>query len=194
MRFSPHAAVTAAVLVNEMQENELADLIYRYGEERFSRRIAHAIVDARKKQRIRTTSQLAAVVADAIPTRSRYGRIHPATRTFQALRIAVNDELGRLERACNRAPELLSLHGICAVISFHSLEDRIVKHAFIQKRATGDFSLVTKKPLTPSEKEVAENSRARSAKLRAIRSERAEERQMAQGEKVVAHNQAAQAR
>jgi len=169
MRFSPDAPASAEELVNQLSELKLADLIFNYGEERYSRRIAHAIVEARKKEQIRTASRLASIVAGAVPSQYRHGHIHPATRTFQALRIAVNDELGRIERALTDALDLLSPGAVCAVISFHSLEDRIVKHVFAEKAKTGRFSLEWKKPREPSEAELRKNPPSRSAKFRAIR-------------------------
>jgi 16S rRNA (cytosine1402-N4)-methyltransferase len=169
MRFSPDAPASAEELIHQLSEAKLADLIYAYGEERYSRRIAHAIVAARKKESIHSAARLASIIADAVPAQYRHGRIHPATRTFQALRIAVNDELGRIERALASALELLAPGGICAVISFHSLEDRIVKHFFAEKAKTGRFSLEWKKPRGPSLEEIKANPPSRSAKFRAIR-------------------------
>ena len=171
MRFSPDAPASAEDIVNQLSEMKLADLIFTYGEERYSRRIARAIVGARKKEQIRTASRLASIVADSVPSQYRYGHIHPATRTFQALRIAVNDELGRIERALVDALGLLSPGGVCAVITFHSLEDRIVKHFFAEKAKTGQFSLEWKKPREPSEEELRRNPPSRSAKFRAIRAQ-----------------------
>jgi 16S rRNA (cytosine1402-N4)-methyltransferase len=176
MRFDRDQPATAADLVNTLGRDELADLIYQYGEERHSRRIARAIVAARPFQR---TGRLAEVVAGAVPRSSE--RIHPATRTFQALRIAVNDELGALERALPGAVALLKPGGRLAVISFHSLEDRIVKN-FIREAASDcicppDLPVcvcdheptlrpVNRKPITASDAEVNANPRSRSAKLR----------------------------
>jgi 16S rRNA (cytosine1402-N4)-methyltransferase len=169
MRFSPDAPASAEDLVNQLSELKLADLIFNYGEERYSRRIAHAIVEARKRERIRTASRLSSVIAEAVPPQYRHGHIHPATRTFQALRIAVNDELGRIERALGEALDLLAPGAVCAVISFHSLEDRIVKHVFAKEVKTGRFSLEWKKPRQPSEAELRSNPPSRSAKFRAVR-------------------------
>lgn len=169
MRFSADSTVTAEQLIATLQESKLADVLYAYGEERYSRRIAHAIVEARKKEHIRTAARLASIVLDAVPPQYRHGRIHPATRTFQALRIAVNDELGRIERALDQALGLLAPGAVCAVISFHSLEDRIVKRRFAQKAQEGEFSLEWKKPKTPSDEEIRFNPASRSSKLRAIR-------------------------
>ncbi len=169
MRFSPLLERTAEDLVHQLGEEALADIIYRYGEERYSRRIARAIVAARRKERIRTSARLADIIVGAVPPAYRHGRIHPATRTFQALRIAVNDELARIERALRFALELIAPGGICAVISFHSLEDRIVKHIFAESSKSGRYALEWKKPLVPSEEEIRANPPSRSAKLRAIR-------------------------
>lgn len=167
MRMDPAQPRTAAELVNRLPEPELARILWEYGEERYARRIARAIVRARDKAPIRTTSELARLVARCYPP-GRH-RIHPATRTFQALRIAVNDELSVLEEGLTQAIELLPPGGVVCVISFHSLEDRIVKHLFRERAAKGKLELLTKKPLRPSAEEVARNPRARSAKLRAAR-------------------------
>ncbi len=179
MRFDPRQSGTAADLVNTLSEGELADLIYRYGEERRSRAIARAIVRERARRPLTTTTQLAQVVASVV--RGRPGGIHPATRTFQALRIAVNHELEALASALPQAVEALRPGGRLAVITFHSLEDRIVKR-FMKNEAAGcicpprlpvcacgqrpRLALVTKKPVVPGAAEVAANPRSRSAKLR----------------------------
>ena len=177
MRFSPQQPLTAARIVNEYPEAELADVIWRFGEERASRRIARAIVHARP---LRTTRELAAIVSRAMP--GGRSRIHPATRTFQALRIAVNDELGALTAGLEQARDILGLGGRLVVISFHSLEDRIVKQFFQREsrdcicppevprcacghRAT--LRIVTKRTVTPGPQEIAANPRSRSARLRA---------------------------
>lgn len=173
MRLDPTRGPTAADLVNGLEERELADLIYRYGEERGSRRIARLIVERRAQRPFSTTSELAALVARAIGRGGRE-RIHPATRTFQALRIAVNAELDQLEAALPQAVELLRPGGRLAVISFHSLEDRIVKQFFRAESGYGGsanerpvrLSIVTKKPVEATEAEARDNPRARSAKLR----------------------------
>lgn len=167
MRFSLLQDETAADIVNGMRESSLADLIYRYGEERLSRRIAHAIVEERRKKRIETTGHLVAVIESAVPGRYRRGRIHCATRTFQALRIAVNDELSALEESLERASALVEGNGKIVVISFHSLEDRVVKQQFKKIHQQGRGAIITKKPITPSEQEAEENPPSRSAKLRA---------------------------
>jgi 16S rRNA (cytosine1402-N4)-methyltransferase len=168
MRMNPQAELTAEQVVNHSDERELADVIYEFGEERRSRRIARAIVRSRP---IRTTVQLADVVsAAARPMKlgqKGYDRIHPATRTFQALRIFVNHELDELRGLLNAAPQLLKPGGRVVIISFHSLEDRIVKDAFREGAKQGHYRLLTKKPMTPGEQEIDRNPRARSAKLRA---------------------------
>lgn len=168
MRMDRTSGPTAAELVNEAEEKELADVIFRFGEERFSRRIARAIVTQRVSAPIETTGQLAGVVRRAVPTRG-YQRIDPATRTFQALRIWVNRELDGLDRFLEAATRRLRDGARLAVISFHSLEDRIVKHVFRALQRAGEtLRILTKRPVVPGEEEVARNPRARSAKLRAI--------------------------
>jgi 16S rRNA (cytosine1402-N4)-methyltransferase len=159
---------TAADLLATVGEADLADVIFRFGEERYSRRIARAIVAARRFHPVTTTGRLAQLVRSAVPHRG-YQRIDPATRTFQALRIWVNRELDGLDTFLARASRRLLAGARLAVITFHSLEDRIVKHAF-RALATGESALrvLTRKPLTPGEAEVARNARARSAKLRVI--------------------------
>lgn len=170
MRMAGSGDRTAADLVNRLPERELADLIYTYGEERLSRRIARAIVRAREVAPLRTTSELVEVIRRAVPASYRHGRLHYATRTFQALRIAVNRELDVLAEALPQAVDVLRAGGRLAVISFHSLEDRLAKHTF-REWAAGERALVrvlTKKPVEPSEEECARNPRARSAKLRVV--------------------------
>lgn len=162
LRFDTTTGVPAWRLLERTNEKELARIIFEYGEERFSRRIARRIVEQRRERPIRTAEELAEIVRRCVRP-SRHQRIDPATRTFQALRIAVNDELSVLQRSLVRLPDLLNIGGRIAVISFHSLEDRIVKHAF---RQDPRLSVLTKKPVQASDQELAENSRARSAKLR----------------------------
>jgi 16S rRNA (cytosine1402-N4)-methyltransferase len=168
MRMDQTQGATAADLINYLPEKELADVIFDYGEERYSRRIARAIVQARKTGPIQTTQALVAVLEAALPLPYKKGRLHFATRTFQALRIRVNRELDLLEPALRDAVELLKEGGRVCVVAFHSLEDRIVKHVF-RSMAQGErpkISLLTKKPSIPSETEIRSNPRARSAKLR----------------------------
>jgi len=170
MRMSPSHPITAGELVNTLPMNQLADLIYQYGEERFSRRIAKAIVEERKDSPLSTTFQLVGIIGRVVPPAYRHGRIHFATRTFQALRIAVNSELDVIEPALRDAVELLVPGGRMGAISFHSLEDRIVKHTF-RSLAFGKDALVTsltKKPIVASREEQRRNPRSRSAKFRLI--------------------------
>jgi 16S rRNA (cytosine1402-N4)-methyltransferase len=165
MRMNPQAGLTAEQVVNQVDEVTLANLIYEFGEERRSRRIARAIVRSRP---IRTTAQLADVVsAAARPMNQAERRIHPATRTFQAIRIFVNDELKDLQALLDAAPQLLKPGGRLVIISFHSLEDRIVKDALRDGVKQGHYKLLTKKPVTAGEEEIDRNPRSRSAKLRA---------------------------
>ncbi len=173
MRMNPSdlAAPTAADLVNTLPERDLADLIFKNGEERLSRKIAARIVERRRDRPYRTTAELEETCFLAYPPTQRHRGAHPATRTFQALRIAVNDELGVLARLLGELPSQLAPGGVAAIISFHSLEDRVVKHAFKEMVAesNGRVTLLTKKPIVPSEREVEVNPRARSAKLRLMR-------------------------
>ncbi|HET6899304.1 MAG TPA: 16S rRNA (cytosine(1402)-N(4))-methyltransferase RsmH [Vicinamibacteria bacterium] len=166
MRMDPTEGFTAADLVNRLPERELADVIYRFGEEHASRRIARAIVDVRRRRPFTTTTELAEVVRRAAG-RSRRPGLDPATKTFQALRIHVNRELEGLGAALERIAGVLAPGGRLAVIAFHSLEDREVKQTFRALGARG-FQILTRKPLTPSDDETARNPRSRSAKLRAI--------------------------
>ncbi|MBX3462366.1 MAG: 16S rRNA (cytosine(1402)-N(4))-methyltransferase RsmH [Planctomycetes bacterium] len=161
MRMDTSQPTTAADWLARAGEVELADTIFRYGEERHSRRIARHLVAARRRTPIVRTGQLARLVVEALPAPARQGRIHPATRTFQALRIRVNDELGELERGLEAARDCLRPGGRLCVLTFHSLEDRIVKHYL-----RAHFEVVTRKPTEPSPDEVRANPRARSAKLR----------------------------
>lgn len=186
MRMDTSQGETAADIVNMYDEDDLADIIYRYGEERFSRRIARKIADRRTQERFTHTLDLANVVRDALP-KGRNDRIDPATRTFQALRIAVNDELGELERALHASENILNDGGRLVVVSFHSLEDGMVKR-FLKAKSGGQsvsrhipqvtpsvsiFKMKSKKAVKPSDKEVQENARSRSARLRsAVRCER----------------------
>jgi 16S rRNA (cytosine1402-N4)-methyltransferase len=168
MRMDRSRPPTAADLLSEVNEEELANLIFQYGEERYSRRIARAIVQAREASAVTTTGELARIVRRAIPVRG-HQRIDPATRTFQALRIRVNRELEGLDTFLGAAARRLMAGGRLAVIAFHSLEDRIVKHTFrALAHAEAAIRILTKRPIEASDDEVARNPRARSAKLRAI--------------------------
>lgn len=160
MRMDSTQALTAEEIVNHWDEKTIADTIYEYGEERLSRRIARRIVEQRP---FHTTTALAYAIAGAFPPKARHGRIHPATRSFQALRIAVNGELTVLKEFLAQAPDWLAPEGRLAIISFHSLEDRIVKYAY---REDERLQVITKKPLIATPEEVRENQRSRSAKLR----------------------------
>jgi 16S rRNA (cytosine1402-N4)-methyltransferase len=164
MRMDTRSGETAEQVVNQEDENELADLIYEFGEERRSRRIARAIVRARP---ITTTAELARVVSAEAP-QMKGEKIHPATRTFQALRIRVNNELGEIESLLKSAPSLLKPGGRLVLISFHSLEDRLVKDAFRDGGRDGIYQVLTKKPVVAGEQEQMRNPRSRSAKLRAV--------------------------
>lgn len=163
LRFDPESGQSAAQWLAWHKEDEIANAIYQYGEERYSRRIAREIVARRRREDgVKTVEDLVDVCRRCVP-RSKNHDIHPATRTFQALRIVVNDELGALERTLQSAPDWISENGRLAIISFHSLEDRIVKNAF---RDDPRWNVLTKKPLRPSEEEIQQNPRSRSAKLR----------------------------
>lgn len=171
MTFAKHPAeddLTAAYILNNWGEETIADIIYGYGEERYSRKIARAIVSYRTKKEIETTFELVEIIHSAVPGIYRRGRIHPATRTFQALRIAVNDELNTLKAGLLKGFERLAPKGRMAVISFHSLEDRIVKHFYKEKEKEGLATLMSKRPVEASEEETRINPRSRSAKLRIL--------------------------
>ena len=160
--------VTAKEVVNNWDEENLAKIIYGYGEEKFAKRIARGIAEAREKKEIRTTAELVEVIAESVPGVYRRGRLHFATRTFQAIRIAVNDELGALSEGLEKGFAALKPKGRIAVISFHSLEDRIVKRFFKSKVEEGKAILINKKPIIAKEEELKNNPRARSAKLRIL--------------------------
>jgi len=170
MRMDQSIGGTAADLINRWPEAQLADAIFQFGEERFSRRIARAIVRARERHPLGTTKELVSVIEGAVPANYRHGRLHCATRTFQALRISVNQELDCLEPALRDAVDVLSPGGRLCVISFHSLEDRIVKHTFRALSGKEDPALIvlTKKPQVSTSEESDRNPRSRSAKLRAV--------------------------
>lgn len=168
MRMDRGSYISAYDLVNNLNEEEISSMLWSFGQERWHNRIAHLLVEKRQRHPIATTAELAGIVSDAIPYRFRHRhyRIHPATRTFQAVRIAVNRELEALEKGINSAVGLLAKKGRICVISFHSLEDRIVKWAFRRLAAEGILKIITPKPLTPSRAQAQENSLSRSAKLR----------------------------
>ncbi len=165
MRMNPTQGLNAKDLINGLYEKEIADLFWKYGEERFARPIARKIVETRKQKPIITTNQLAQIILSVRP-RSRSDRTHPATRVFQALRIAVNDELSSLEKALPQALSLLQPGGRMVIISFHSLEDRIVKNFFLNEQKKNSLKIITQKPVEPSEEEITTNPRSRSGKLR----------------------------
>jgi len=165
MRMDREQDLTAYKVVNEYPERELARILWEYGEERFSRRIAKAIVERRRKKPIETTKELVDVILSVYPERFKHGRIHPATKTFQAIRIEVNSELTNLKTALEKTLQFLNPRGRLVVVSFHSLEDRIVKN-FLREHSDL-LRILTKKPITPSEEEVRRNPASRSAKLRA---------------------------
>jgi 16S rRNA (cytosine1402-N4)-methyltransferase len=184
MRMDRSNELNARRIVNEFSEKEIRDIIRNYGEERWASRIAAFIVNARKEKAIETTAQLVDIIKEAIPSAARRRGPHPAKRTFQALRIAVNDELGILDKTIGDAVSLLKAGGKLCIITFHSLEDRIVKKAFQKKaltctcpseypicicKAKPEVEIITKRPITPSSIEKEENPRSRSAKLRIIR-------------------------
>lgn len=183
MRLNREAGLSAEDIVNDFDEKELADLIYEYGEERLSRKIASAICRERNKARITSSLQLAELIKSSVPPSYRYGRIHPATRTFQAIRIAVNSELDRLDNVLRDALDTLKIGGRLGIITFHSLEDRAVKHFFremnkkcicppelpsCQCGGVPVVKLLTRKPVIPTEDEVKVNAPSRSAKLRVV--------------------------
>ena len=167
MRMDMETGHPASHYLQHLSEKSITSILQKYGEERFARRIARAIAQARKKQPIATTSDLVNVIMRAVPHRR--WRIHPATRVFQALRIYVNRELERLENALKDVEDIMNPGARIAVISFHSLEDRIVKRAFREKKSAGVFEILTRKPVTASDEEKKLNPRSRSAKLRAAR-------------------------
>lgn len=170
MNYGDVKTPTAADLLNSLSEKEIADILFNYGEERLSRKIAARICELRQKKKIETTGELEDICFHAYPPKDRHGKTHPATRSFQALRIAVNEELTVLENTLPKLLPYLAEGGVLAVISFHSLEDRIVKHTFKEIVEKEDFpaTILTKKPLTATEEELSQNSRSRSAKLRLL--------------------------
>lgn len=160
--------ITAFEIVNEWSEGTLADIIYGFGEEKYSRKIAKAIVEARLEKEIKTTFDLVEIIDKAVGKFYKGKRIHSATKTFQALRIATNSELSNLEEVIQKGFNRLSVGGRMAIITFHSLEDRIVKKAFVELKENGLAKIITKKPIIPSEKEIKLNPRSRSSKLRLL--------------------------
>jgi 16S rRNA (cytosine1402-N4)-methyltransferase len=166
MRINKDNRLTAFDLVNNLSERELVEIFKKFGEERYSRRIAHAVVTHRQESSVFTTTQLAEIIEKSVPVKARFARIHPATRVFQALRIAVNRELEALKIALPKAINLLKKGGRIGVISFHSLEDRIVKHTFKNFASQNLLKIITKKPQRPTEEEKRINPASRSAKLR----------------------------
>jgi len=159
-------SLTAEEITNQWPEEELVKIFQEYGQERYARRIARRICQTRQIQPVKTTNQLVKIIQQALPNKYQYGRIHFATRTFQALRIAVNDELNNLKKALPQALEILEKNGQLAIISFHSLEDRIVKIFFRETAQEGNLKILTKKPIEPEQEEINLNPRSRSAKLR----------------------------
>ena len=169
MRYSLDQELTAREIINLWEEREIARILKAYGEEPFARKIAGEIIKNRKVKSILKTAELVKIIASAIPPKFQHGRLHFATRVFQALRLAVNDELGNLQRFLPQAMDILTQGGRLAIISFHSLEDRIVKNYFRDSVKEGKAELLTKKPIMAGEGEISQNSRSRSAKLRAIK-------------------------
>jgi len=168
MRMDKSGSISAFDLVNNLSQQEIASILWRFGQERFSNRIAKMIVRQRNESIINTTTELANLVAKVIPRSRNYYRIHPATRTFQALRIAVNQELESLEIFLKKIAKFLNRKGRVCIISFHSLEDRIAKVYFRSLAKTKEFKLIVKKPLIPKDEEIKLNPRSRSAKLRVL--------------------------
>lgn len=173
MNYKDSSAPTAADLLNTLPEKEIADIIFNYGEERYSRKIASRVCEFRQNKKFSTTKELEDIVFHCYPPKDRHGKTHPATRTFQALRIAVNEELTVLENTLPKLLPYLAPGGVLAVISFHSLEDRIVKHTFKEIVENNQFpvTILTKKPITAADEELLQNSRSRSAKLRLLQRE-----------------------
>lgn len=167
MRYDASSGIGAAGYLNRLPEEKIADTLFKYGEERYAKRIARKIVEYRKEKPIKTTWELVQIIESALPPKARReNRIHPATRTFLALRILVNRELENLEKSLSKVPELLTEGGRVGVISFHSLEHRIVKKMFREFEKEEKLKILTKEPITPDEQEIRENPRSRSAQLR----------------------------
>jgi len=174
MTFNPNpkeADITAWEIVNKWQEENIADVIYGYGDEKFSRRIASNIIKEREDKPINTTFELVDVIKRSVPIWYRRGKTHPATKTFQALRTAVNDEIRSTREGMEKAVERLDKRGRIVVITFHSKEDRLVKMFFKEKQKEGGFVVITKKPIAPTREEIVKNPRSRSAKLRILEKE-----------------------
>ncbi len=169
MRMDTSQDLDAYYVVNYYQEWQLEKILKEYGEERFAKKIAKAIITQRQKKKIETTKELADLVCSIYPPKLRRGRIHPATRTFQAIRIEVNNELEEVKEALNKAIDLTDTGGLIQAISFHSLEDRIVKQTFKEGKRLKKLEVLTKKPITPTQREIEENPASRSAKLRVAR-------------------------
>lgn len=162
------ATFTAFDIINEWEESSLLDILEGYGEERYAYRIVKGILAAREKEPIETTTELAEIIYQNVPAKYRHGGIHPATKTFQAIRITVNDEMGALRDILEKGFRRLNPGGRMVIISFHSIEDRVVKHYFKKQKEAGSADIITKRPITANEKELLENKRARSAKLRIL--------------------------
>ncbi|GAB6072966.1 16S rRNA (cytosine(1402)-N(4))-methyltransferase RsmH [Venenivibrio stagnispumantis] len=169
MRMDKSQELTAYDVVNYYTEQQLYKIIKDYGEEKFAKCISKKIAWQRKIKKIETTKELADLIVSCYPPKLRYGRIHPATKTFQAIRIVVNDELSQIEEGIKKAIQLIEKNGLIMVISFHSLEDRIVKNLFKSYKELKKIEILTKKPITPTEEEIKENPPSRSAKLRIAR-------------------------
>ena len=167
MRYDDKSYLTAQEIVNSQSRQEIENILKEYGEERFAEKIAKIIIEARKRTIIKTSGQLAEIIKKAVPLKYQRGRIHCATKTFQALRIAVNDELNNLKKVLSQAVEIAESKGRIAIISFHSLEDRLVKNFFREEAKKGAIQILTKKPIIASFEEIKLNPRSRSAKLRA---------------------------
>lgn len=168
MRYDQTEGMTAMDVLNKFSEKDLAEIFWKYGEERFSRRIAEKIIEERKRQPIKTTFDLVEVIKKTVPKSYERGRLHPATRVFQALRIFVNQELENLETLLKNIAQIIKSKGRIAIISFHSLEDRLVKNYFRELKKQGKALILTKKPITAKRDEIFNNPRSRSAKLRVI--------------------------
>ena len=166
MRMDPNLKVTAADLINGLYENELAQLFLKYGEEFYAKAIAKKIVTTRQQKKVQTTKDLVEIIL-SVKSRAPNDKIHPATKVFQALRIAVNDELNNLQRVLPQALDILAPQGRLVVLSFHSLEDRIVKNFFKEQEVLEKVKILTEKPITPTDEEISRNPRSRSGKLRA---------------------------